>query len=208
MDYTDLARVKQEIHIKASGSTVDDALLSTLITAASRAWDRKATNALEAVDYFASGSMVGEKLEGQVDYLGNTIRCYPHKPYIIGIQAFSYQENITKPLYTVDAARVDTNGIAVTAYPLNLPMPFPGKCKVTISYTGGLGASISDLPADMVEAVSILAARFYREAETGLSDQMGVAELTTMVYTKAWPIRCEKLMNETYKRRVGWRHTA
>ena len=60
----------------------------------------------------------------------------------------------------------------------------------------------------MVEAVSILAARFYREAETGLSDQMGVAELTTMVYTKAWPIRCEKLMNETYKRRVGWRHTA
>ena len=62
MDYTDLARVKQEIHIKASGSTVDDALLSTLITAASRAWDRKATNALEAVDYFASGSMVGEML--------------------------------------------------------------------------------------------------------------------------------------------------
>jgi hypothetical protein len=59
----------------------------------------------------------------------------------------------------------------------------------------------------MQEMVAILAARFYREAETGLSDQMGVAEMAQMAYTKAWPVRVTDQMGP-YIRRVGWRHVA
>ncbi len=206
MDYTTLTFLKQEMHI-VSGSSVDDGLLSTLITTASRAWDRKCTGVPDAVDYFASGSVVNEVLVGQVNYLGNQILCYPHKPIIDSVQSFSYQENVTKTLYTIDPSRVEAYGPRVVAYPNNFSTDFPAKCRVVLSYTGGLGATQSDLPADMVEAVTILAARFYREAEGGLGDQIGIAELSTMIYTKAWPTRVEK-MAEIYKRKVGWRNVA
>jgi hypothetical protein len=59
----------------------------------------------------------------------------------------------------------------------------------------------------MVEAVTILTARFYREAETGLGDAIGIAELSEMVYTKAWPIRVTDLLT-VYKRKAGWRYVA
>jgi hypothetical protein len=206
MDYTSVARVKQELHI-ISGSSVDDALLGTLVTAASRAWDRKCTGVVDAQNYFITGSAVNEVLEGQIDYLGQSILVYPHKPIITSVSSFSFQARIIDPVYTVDPSRIDIRGPSVRAYPSNLALDFPSKCKVTISYTGGIGDDISNLPDDMVEAVSILAARFYREAETGLTDQMGVAELATMVYTKAWPIRVTDLLS-VYQRHVGWRHTA
>ena len=45
------------MHI-VSGSSVDDGLLATLITAASRAWDRKCAGVADAIDYFASAAVV------------------------------------------------------------------------------------------------------------------------------------------------------
>ena len=206
-DYTTTARVRQEMHITSGSANPDEALLATLVTAASRAWDRKCTGVVDAVDYFVSGSVVGEVLVGQVDYTGSRIICYPHKPIISSVSSFSYRENITKTAYTIDAARIEAYGQRVTAYPESMALCYPGRCQVTISYVGGLGATVADLPADMVEAITILAARFYREAETGLSDQMGVAELGNMVYTKAWPVRVTDLL-PIYARSVGWNHVA
>ena len=206
MDYTSVTFCKQELHA-TSGSSMDDGLLGTLVTAASRAWDRKCTGVPDALNYFASGSAADEVLTGQIDYLGESIICYPHKPIITSVSAFSYQANIIGTEYTVDPSRIDIRGPKVIAYPSGIPMNFPAKCRIKISYTGGLGATLSDLPEDMVEAVTILALRFYREAESGLMDQMGVAELATMVYTKAWPIRVTDLL-QIYKRRVGWRYCA
>ncbi|MFA5416889.1 MAG: hypothetical protein WC341_00385 [Bacteroidales bacterium] len=186
---------------------MDDSLIDTLITASSRAWDRKCTGVPDAVNYFASGSVVGEVLTGQIDHLGQSIICYPHKPIINSVSAFSYQSSIIGTEYTVDPARIDARGPKVVAYPSGMPLDFPAKCRIKISYVGGLGATLADLPDDMVEAVTILAIRFYREAETGLVDQIGVAELATMVYTKAWPVRVTDLL-QIYKRRVGWRYVA
>jgi hypothetical protein len=194
------------MHI-VSGSSVDDTLLGTLITAASRAWDRMCTGVPDASDYFISGSVVDEALEGQIDYQGKSIICYPHKPIITSVQSFKYRKTIIDTEYSVDAGRVDPVGPRVTAFPSSMAEDFPSKCKVKISYVGGLGATVTDLPDDMVEAVTILVARFYREAETGLADQMGVAELGTMVYTKAWPIRVQETM-KLYQRTVGWRHVS
>lgn len=205
-DYTTTTRVKQEIH-SISGSSVDDPLLELLVTAASRAWDRLCTGTPEAIDYFISGSVVGEVLKGQVDYTGGMILCYPHKPVITSVQSFAYQENVVKTSYSVDVSRVEVDGPVVRAYPSSMPLAFPSQCRVTISYVGGLGATYADLPADLQEAVAILAIRFYREAETGLADQMGVAELGQLMYTKALPVRVQEIM-QVYKRNVGWRHVA
>jgi len=212
MDYTTVERIKQEMHIQSSTSEDDD-LLALLATAASRTWDRLCTGVPDAVDYFATEDMADEVIPGQIDYTGARILCYPHKPIINSVASFSYRLSIITTAYSIDASRIEIDGGRVTAYPntgnylTDRPYGFPSKTRVTISYNGGLSISGSGMPADMQEAVAILAARFYREAETGLADQIGVAELTTMVYTRAIPVRVANLA-ELYKRRVGWRHVA
>ena len=188
---------------------MDDGLLSTLITAASRAWDRICTGVPDAENYFYTEDVSGEILEGQIYYTGDRIICYPHKPIINSVSSFTFQKNIVSTAYTVDPTRIECVGPRVVAYPESMGIDFPSKCRVTINYNGGLssGSAPSTLPDDMQEAVAILAVRFYREAETGLADQMGVAELGTMVYTKALPVRVATLA-EFYRRKVGWRHVS
>ena len=194
------------MHI-VSGSSVDDDLLGLLITSASRTWDRLCTGVPDALDYFKTEDVVNERLTGQIDYLGGAIICYPHKPIINSVASFSYQNRIIDEVHTVSGSRVEAYGGRVTAYPDSSPTSFPRACRVTISYNGGLGATTDALPADMQEAVTILVARFYREAETGLADAIGVAELSQMIYTKAIPVRVANIA-EIYKRRVGWRNVA
>jgi hypothetical protein len=206
-DYCVLARVKQEMHVKSSGSTVDDALLNSCITAASRAIDRYCTGTVEGDNYFASGSVTGEILAGQVDYLGTNILCYPHKPLITSVQSFTYQENITKTAYSVASGRIQIDGYAIIAYPVTMSVDYPARVRVTISYVGGLGTSGSTMPDDLMECCALLAIRFYREAETGVTDQIGVAELSQLVYTKAWPARVLHQL-EDYKRAHAWHHMA
>ena len=205
MDYTTTARIRQELH---STSTDDETLLAVFATAASRSIDRFCTGVIDpdANNYFALETVSGELLEGQADYAAKTIRVYPHKPFITSVQSFSYQKDIVSPAYSVDPARIRINGQAVIAYPSSIPLDeYPTKVDVLISYSGGLAVSGSALPDDLIDLATMLAIRFYREAETGLQDAIGVAELGTMTYTKALPARVkEGLMN--YKRRVGWRH--
>jgi hypothetical protein len=195
----------------AVGNT-DDALLEKLITAASRSIDRECTGVPDGLNYFMTETVVNEVLEGLLDYTGQSIICYPHKPIITAVTAFSYQENITKTAYPIPSAdvasRVEISGPLVKAYPANIYLDeWPSKCRVILSYTGGLGLTVDDLPDDLQELAAILAVRFYREAETGLTDQIGVAELGTMSYTRSWPVRVqEKIQN--FKRRVGWRRVA
>ncbi len=188
---------------------MDDALLSVLITAASRAWDRICTGVPDAVDYFYTEDVSDEILEGQIDHMGQRIICYPHKPIINSVSSFSFQANIVSTAYTVDPSRVECVGPRVVAYPEKMSLDFPAKCRVKLGYNGGIssGSSPTTLPDDLQEAVTILAVRFYREAETGLADQIGVAELATMVYSKAMPVRVA-MIAEFYRRKVGWRHCA
>ena len=210
MDYTSLTKVKLMLHSQtsgSSGSSLDDTLLSTVvIPAASRAWDRKVTKAKDgsAVNYFLLEAILNEELEGQITADGK-VCCFPHKSEVQSVQAFSYQASIIQPVHTVDPSRIKVRSGKVIAYPNTLSLQAPDKCDVTISYTGGSGSTVDDLPDDMVDAVTLLAIRFYREAETGLGDQIGVAELATIIYTKAWPIRCMDLL-DVFLRRTGWNH--
>jgi hypothetical protein len=207
MDYCTLARVRSELRIK-DGKTVDDAILSKFITDASRSMDKTATGVPYAENYFMTETVVGEQLLGQVNYDGKYILVAPHKPLVTAVTAFSYQEDPTTVLFAVAAPIVSRiAGPVVKVYPPNLSLCSPSACDVTISYTGGLGATVDDLPEDLQEMAALLSIRYYREAETGLGDQIGVAELASLTYTKAWPIRLTEKFN-TYVRKVGWHHLA
>lgn len=203
MDYTTLARVKAELR---TAQATDDGLLSSFITAASRAVDRKCTGAVDAVDYFKLET-VSDVLSGQVDYMGFSILCYPHKPIITACTSFAFQANITTELVTIETSRIECDGPQLKAYPRSLSVDFPSRVRCTATYTGGLAASGSALPDDLQEVVSLLAIRFYREAESGLNDAIGVAELSQLIYTKAWPTRVTEQI-QPFMRRVGWRHVS
>jgi len=204
MDYTTLARVKQEMHAQ---EVTDDAVITMLITAASRAIDRKCTGVTDpdALDYFAAATVTGELLPGLADKRG-VIIAYPHKPYIESVSSFEYRERPFDEWVSVDVNRVEVDGLRVTAYP-QVTSFSQRRVRVRIGYTGGLGLAVDSLPADLVDAATILAIRYYREAEGGLSDAIGIAELASMVYTKAWPVRVLDAL-QPYVRLVGWRHIA
>lgn len=209
MDYTDIATVKSYIQSTSGSTSPVESLLTTVITAASRAIDRHCTGVPDAIDYFKYESITGEHLEGQIDINGN-ILCYPHKPIIDAVTSFYYYSYAGGPAsgtYTVSPTSIVTDGPAVIAYPTTMPLTPPTKVRITISYSGGSGSSIAALPADLVDAATVLAVRFYREAETGMSDAIGIAELGTMTYTKAWPVRVTEDL-QPFVRTVGWRHTA
>ncbi len=201
MDYTTLARVKAEA-IKTE-LTTDDALLALLITSASRAIDKKCTGVSysDCEDYFKLEAVSNELTRGQLSSNGSVL-CAPRKPEIVSISAFSYKLVYNEDWITVNADYLEPDGQFARAH-LGLSY-YPQNVWIKISYTGGLGETVSDLPADLVEIATILCARFYKEAETGLNDTIGVAELATLIYTKAWPIRVLEML-EPFKRVVGWR---
>lgn len=206
MDYTTKARVKLEA-IKTS-STTDDTLMDALITSASRAIDRRVTGTVEGDNYFELEDITDELLNGVVDKQGNIV-CAPHKPIVNSVASLSYRWNPTLDWTTAATANlVADNQFAIAwlegAFGVNTrPLTVPGKVFVKISYNGGIAATVADLPGDIVELATLLTARLYREAESGLADVIGVAEIGQLMYTKAWPVRFVEMLRP-YERRVGW----
>ena len=202
MDYATLAFVKMHSDVQL---TKDDARLSALITAASRAIDRKLTGVPDpdAVDYLKLESKT-ETIYGQADREGNII-CYPHKPYVSAVAAFSFRLRPFDPWEVTDPGRVAVDGLQVKAYPESSRGARWARVQVQISYTGGLATKPEDLPADIMETAAILAIRYYKEAESGLADSIGIAELATTIYTKAWPVRVLDNL-QPFIRKVGWRY--
>lgn len=198
MDYTTLAITKEALRVKED---VDDNLLVRVITAASRAVDKACGGSQQAANYFELETIANEEIKGQMDVAGKLL-CWPHKSIIQAVTALSYRFTPLHGWTTVEVSRLTTDGRAVTAWTY-LNTELRGPCFIRVSYTGGHAALVSDLPEDFVEAVSLLAARFYREAETGLTDSIGVAELGTLTYTKAWPQRARDMLFP-YTRRVPW----
>lgn len=181
MDYTSLARVKMAL---GNSEATDDSQLEDLLARVSRAIDHKCAN-MRAEDYFTTAAVAGETLQNaQVDVEGNLI-CWPHTPLVQSVAALYYRESPRDTWHDVNTDYIEYEGCRVTAW-LSLTRR---KYTVMISYTGGLGATVDDLPEDLVEAATVLAVRFYKEAKTGLGDTIGVAELGTLQYTKAWPSR-------------------
>lgn len=187
MDYTDLMTVKEAI---GTTELADDALLSRLITAASRAIDRYCAG-VKATDYFAGAAIAEEAGKGVVSYYSE-LHVYPLKPLVTAVLALRYRAAPGQPWTDVDVSDVVINGYEVIAA-LNEPAA-RGVVWTKISYTGGYGAMAADLPSDLIEAATVLAVRLYKEVKSGLTDTIGVAELGTLAYTKAWPVRVTEML--------------
>ena len=209
MDYTTYDRFMQELgsHRSTLNPSTDKSLVDALITAASRWVDRECTGSADpdAIDYFLSETKTDQQLQGRVDRNG-MILCYPRKPIVTAVSAMSYKARIQDPWTAVDTAEINLAGGRVEAYPTGITFNL-ARAFVKMTYTGGLAASTAGLPADLIELTTILAIRLYREAETGLTDAIGVAELGTLVYTQAIPVRVKAMM-QPFKRTAGWRNIA
>lgn len=199
MDYTDLTRVKQAMQ---SSETEQDSVLSTFITRASRYLDKLCTSQSNANDYFKAEDVVDEILtNGVVDGQG-ILTLFPHKPIVSSIASLSYKYSLRESYREADLS-------------LTLPLQtmiiyegaFPSGTFVyaKVSYHGGLGATLADLPEDFIDLATIMTIRLYKEARSGLGDSIGVAELGTLTYTRAFPIRVLSQLNiGNYMRTAPW----
>ena len=200
MDYTTLARVKLEAGVS---STEDDTLLASLITSASRWLDRELTgHAIGSDNYLMSETITLETLNGLVDKDG-TILVWPHKPVVSTVAMMNWRTDPLSGWIGVNTSQLWIDGYVVQATYAAYANGYHGKAQVQITYTGGLASSVSSLPADILEDVTVMVIRVYRENKTGLTDSMGVAELGTATYTKATPVRLMDWI-KAYRRVVPW----
>lgn len=159
---------------------------------------------MDAIDYLKAETKT-ETVFGVVDNKAVVI-CYPHKPSVTSVTSFAFRKTPMDDLQAVDPSRMFLSGGRIEAFPTTTTV-ISCRVQITLTYVGGLAAAVADLPADIQEAATITAIRYYREAESGLSDSIGLAEFSTMIYTKAWPIRVLDML-QPYIRTVGWRNVA
>lgn len=197
MDYTTVTNVKNALHIATTG---DATLLATLVTAASRAIDRYCTGAItaDAENYFMQATVTDETLRGRAAVDG-VLHVFPHKPNVSAVSALAYRFSPLEDWLEIATDYIAVEGNHVMAWSVGSP----GQPFIRISYTGGYSTLVTGLPADLVEAATLMAGRYYREEESGITDVIGVAELGQLIYTKAMPVRV-KVMLAPFVRVVGW----
>lgn len=199
MNYTTLAKVKA---VLGALKVTDDTMIQNKITEASRSFDVTVCHA--PADYFKLETVTNETIKGIVTKDG-AIVCWPKKVIVNSVAKFEYRFSPLLPWVEANPDAVTiSNTRQVTAWSVAGSRSVP--CFVRITYSGGYGTettpfvTIIGMPEDVVDAVTVLAVRFYKEEKSGLTDAIGVAELGTMQYTKAIPSRVRE-MADPYKRR-------
>lgn len=200
MNYTTLAKVKAAF---GAEETTDDDMLKAKITEASRAWDTTLCKA--EADYFKLETVTNEVLKGLITKDGDIVT-WAKKVIVNSVTKFEYRFSPRTDWVTADlSAVVINNHRQVTAYGIAGLRSVP--CWVRLTYSGGYGTeatpyvSLTGMPEDVINAVTVLAVRFYKEEKSGLTDAIGVAELGTLQYTKAIPERVFE-MARPYRRLV------
>lgn len=202
MNYTTLERVKSALNTALSSGDLD---LTAIIIEASRAIDRYCTGSMtpESIDYFLLENKTNEILpstNGVVAADGRLL-CYPRKPLVTAVSALAWRARPMDAWQDVPTDHIDfADGHTVEVW---AGISGPSRVSVKLSYTGGLADKTGELPDDFVNIATVMAVRLYREERTGLTDQIGVAELFTFAYTKAMPQRVVKML-EPYKRNLPW----
>lgn len=201
MDYTTLARLKLEKSIK---EVADDTLLSTLITTASRDLDRFCTGTAgpDSDNYFQTATVTNEVIAGWLDSDGSIV-FYLHKPAIATVTALAYKVNWAFAFVDVPASLIEINGGPIITGHVCAPQPV-SKIWGKVTYSGGLGATVADLPADLIEAATEDAIRIYEENKAGVADAIGTVDTGIMLYNKSLPVRIQRML-QPYLRVRPWR---
>lgn len=202
MDLTTLANVKLEARVKVSG---DDTLLAMLITRASDAIGKYCAKSVSADSSFFLKENVADEILSMpavgMDAEG-TIKCWPHKSRIHSVAKFEYRMSSLDSWHEVDLARV-TPVSDIAVWVVGKVTRKSHLMQARLSYDGGLATTVATLPSDLQEAATVLTVRYYREAEGGLSDAIGLAETGSIIYSKAMPARVVQLL-QPYIRPVAW----
>jgi len=197
MDYTTLAKMKEAMD---SQETTQDPILADYITRASRLIDLLITGVPGASDYFSLATVTDQILSnGCIDYTGR-ITVYPHKYPVVSVSAMSYRYSLRDTWKTANVDHTAVEGEAVVYDGAVFPSD---RVYVRISYSGGFSATPGGLPQDLLELATLMSVRLFKEARSGLGDAIGVAELGTMVYTKALPVRAVEIIRH-YERIAPW----
>lgn len=194
--YTTLARVKAAMD---SQETYKDADLQEYLTRASRLIDRLCTGIPSAYQYFLQEDVVNEVLTNGVLSNG-VITFWPHKPVINSIASLNWRYTLADPWMAADLTKVIimNEQVRYEAWALHADEIY-----LQVSYNGGLANNVDLLPYDFVDAATLLAVRLYKEARSGVGDAIGVAELGTLMYTKAFPQRVINTL-KFYERMAPW----
>jgi hypothetical protein len=130
--------------------------------------------------------MLTESITAYIDNDGwLVIPCSLPKPQVNSIAALSYQPTPVDPVTTFS---LPPQAWVENTYLLRVGgsnmSPVQGReVMATLTYTGGY----SPLPSDIARAALALAARFYKEKDSGFSDTIGSADLGTLTYKKDIP---------------------
>lgn len=112
---------------------------------------------------------------------------------IQNISAVQWQSAPNGPIITLDPTRCIYDDYRVWAYPASggttagyngfTPSPYDKQVIVTVTYTAGY----NPVPADLGRAATVLAARLYKEGQTGFSDVLGNADMGLLQFKKGIP---------------------
>lgn len=199
MDYTTLERVKSAM---GAEETRGDAIISDYITRTSRLLDRLSTSQPNVSNYFMQEDITDEILtNGVINWMGE-LAFYPHKPVINSISALAYRFSLHDTWRDADPTYVICEEESVT---FEGPLPQTQRVFVKVSYNGGLAESVEDLPADLIDIATAQTIRLFKEERSGMSDIVGVVELGTLSYSKAFLQRVTDTLNAGgYARIAPW----
>lgn len=200
MDYTTVDRVKSYMDSKEQVIGID-LLLAFFVTVASRQIDKLCTSQNNAIDYFKKEDVVDELLINA--YVSNGILIvYPHKSIVNSVVELSYRIDMRSGWTIADLSIAYADHDSIRFYG---NVPFAEPVFVKVSYNGGLATTTAGLPQDLQDLAALEAVRLYKEARSGLGDSIGVAELGTLQYTKAFPTRLLQSLNTFgYARIARW----
>ena len=133
--------------------------------------------------------------------IGNgSLTVYPHKSVVNSVASLSFKYHLKDAWTIADLASVSPEGDSVY---YEGRLPYQERVYVQISYNGGLATTQPDLPEDFIDLATMIAVRLYKEARGNYTDAIGIAELGTMIYTKAFPARFLEIL-PMYQRTTPW----
>lgn len=196
MDYTTLSRVTE---ILGAESRDDDALVGRMISEASRWIDRFCCGKVGVDNYFARETITDEITSGFVDGAG-VVLCHPMKPKVWTVSAVAVKESPGDVWHELSVINAQVSGDYSVLVESGFGVP-RARIWAKLSYEGGFWETTEEMAGDLMNAADLMAVRFYREAKSSLSDSIGVAELGTLMYTKAIPARVSQML-QPYRRWV------
>lgn len=174
----------------AGSPVVNGTLVNNYVSAASRWFD--------AVTYNSSGMAFESITDTKTGYLDNngTLLVPLSKPLVLmqNVTTVSFQPTVSDPVDTLDV----TKAWIESKFMLRIAVSkdyYPRSGMATVAYSGGY----NPIPDDITQAVTVIAARMYKQRDSGYSDVIGSADTGLMQYTKAVPPDVKLIMNK-YRR--------